>query len=118
MPVLTERFYLLAASRRVAESVFYVDWHMPRSQKNYYLVDQPHLLHGVDGRDRVLWECPMAWQMRSGYNELRHLAVLRGFEIKPTLEFTTWLKKHMQSCPQVQAIGGLHVLAQSLLKRP
>jgi hypothetical protein len=129
IPALRERFYMLG-SRRIAEHVWHIEWGMPRSKENMRVVSGHRCLEGIDGRGKILWECPDAYHHMGGvlyhdedrgpwtvYDEARQLARLRGFEIKPTMEFTSWLKTHMQNLVQAHATDGLSVLVQSLLRQ-
>lgn len=116
IPALRERTYMLCDKRSTCEEVFYVEWGMPYTSE-LQVVSRLEDLHCLDGRGLVLWEAFGAYRVPN-YNEVRWAATAtRGFEIKPTTEFVTWLKKHMQGLAQVQVKDGLRVLVQSLLKQ-
>ena len=116
---LAQPFYMVAPSLRVAENVFYIDWGMPRAASRLLrCVDSYDRLAGADGRGKVFWDggCGPTHLQWERHAHALSVARERGFEIKPTMEFNSWLKKHMQNCLQAPATAGWPALAASLLK--
>lgn len=116
LPAVTATFlapplYFLAGSRSVMEKVAFGDFKLPPKQfysahgNGIRLINEPHRIYGVDGRGKVLWECPDAYRVPYA-NEIRHTARLRGFEIKQDYEFPEWLTANMQDFLQAAQNDG------------
>jgi hypothetical protein len=116
IPELQQPFYMLAPTRRVAENTLFVDWGFPGARNVLNAlrhVTEPDQVQGHEGAGKILWRCYAYWQLPR-WREAQEYALYRGFEIRDSLEFHTWLKKRMLDLVHLPAAAGLPALAASL----